>query len=228
MPGIDAVSALSLWEGGGQYSALDRAVLLAAHIAGISHDAAADLPLHQRDRLLISELHRLGAGTVSVVAHCPECRTLHEADIALAPLLDSHDTPDAAVTLNGRSAAIRAPSSRQLAAILNGGAPSELGKLCCEDEAMLADPRAGAAIETALENAFPLLNIMIAMQCDDCGLPFARRFDPVPLLWARVAVLAQRALADVDVLARTYGWSEAEIFALSPVRRQHYCALALL
>jgi len=36
---------------------------------------------------------------------------------------------------------------------------------------------------------------------------------------------AQRILADVNVLARAYGWSEREILSLSPTRRRHYLEL---
>jgi hypothetical protein len=226
VPGIDETSALSLWEDGARLSPLDRAVRLAAMIGGTSVDDAADLPISARDRLLLSELQRLGGGSVAVIATCPACATVHEADVALTPLLQSRDAAAPRVAIGGRRRAIRAPSSRDLAAAMTGDALNGLASLCCtppEDELSTDEV---AKVEDALERAFPLLNILIAMRCDDCATGFAQRLDPVPLLWSHIVRLAGQALADVDLLARTYGWTEAEVFALSPARRRHYCGLA--
>lgn len=224
MPQLDEADALALWESGERLSMLDRAVRLAAVLGGTGIEAAADLPLPARDRLLLAALRQMGGPSAAVVATCPECGTLHEADVALAPLLETSDAAAPQVTLGGRPAALRPPTSRDLAAAVVSGDAATLAGRCCDAPEALADP---AAIEAALDAAFPLLNIMIAMDCDDCGAQFARRFDPVPLLWAQVAARAKAALATVDCLARAYGWSEAEIFALSPTRRQLYREMAL-
>ena len=224
MPQLDEADALALWESGERLSMLDRAVRLAAVLGGTGIEAAADLPLPARDRLLLAALRQMGGPSAAVVANCPECGTLHEADVALAPLLEARDAAAPQVMLGGRPAALRPPTSRDLAAAVVSGDTATLAERCCDAPGALADP---AAIEEALDAAFPLLNIMIAMDCDDCGAQFARRFDPVPLLWAQVAARAKAALATVDCLARAYGWSEAEIFALSPTRRQLYREMAL-
>lgn len=224
MPQLDEADALALWESGERLSMLDRAVRLAAMLGGTSIEAAADLPLPVRDRLLLAALRQMGGPSAAVVATCPECGTLHEADVALAPLLETRDAPAPQVMLGDRPAALRPPSSRDLADVVVSGDTGVLAARCCDAPEALADPE---AIEAALDAAYPLLNIMIAMDCDDCGAQFARRFDPVPLLWAQVAACAKAALATVDCLARAYGWSEAEIFALSPTRRQLYREMAL-
>lgn len=227
MPQLDEADALALWESGERMSMLDRAVWLAAVLGGTGIEAAADLPLPARDRLLLAALRQMGGPSAAVVATCPECGTLHEADVALAPLLETRDAPAPQVTLGARLAALRPPTSRDLADAVVSGNAAMLAARCCDAPEASADPGAAAAIEAALDDAFPLLNIMIAMDCDDCGAQFARRFDPVPLLWAQFAARAKSALATVDCLARAYGWSEAEIFALSPTRRQLYREMAL-
>ena len=227
MPFLDDTEALALWEDGERLSMLDRAVRMAAALAGISVDAAGDLPLPVRDRLLLEALWRMGGDSAPVVAPCPECGTLHEADVALAPLLEARDAAPAQLTVAGHSTALHPPSSRDLAEAIASGDPGALALRCCDLEAAPSDPATAQAIEAALEEAFPLLNIRIAMQCDACSAEFARRLDPVPLLWALVTAKAKAALASVDCLARAYGWSEAEIFALSPLRRRRYCEMAL-
>ncbi len=227
MPFLNDTEALALWEDGERLSMLDRAVRMAAALAGIGIDAAGDLPLPVRDRLLLEALWHMGGDSAPVVAPCPECGTLHEADVALAPLLEARDAAPAHLTVAGHSTALHPPSSRDLAEAIARGNPGALALRCCDLEAAPCDPATARAIEAALEEAFPLLNIRIAMQCDACSAEFARRLDPVPLLWALVTAKAKAALASVDCLARAYGWSEAEIFALSPLRRRRYCEMAL-
>lgn len=228
MPQLDEADALALWESGERLSMLDRAVRLSAVLGRTSIEAAADLPLPERDRLLLAALRQLAGPSAAVVATCPECDTLHEADVALAPLLETRDRAAPSVTFGTLEAPLRAPTSRDLAEAVVSGDPGALAVRCCDAPEAAADPRgAAAAIEAALDEAYPLLNIMIAMDCDACGTQFARRFDPVPLLWAEIAARAKAALATVDCLARAYGWSEAEIFALSPARRQLYREMAL-
>ena len=45
-------------------------------------------------------------------------------------------------------------------------------------------------------------------------------------VWHELTAWAQRAMDDVHVLARAYGWSESEVLALSAWRRQRYVELA--
>ena len=45
-------------------------------------------------------------------------------------------------------------------------------------------------------------------------------------LWKEVLIEARRLLREVNALARTYHWREADILALSPRRRQAYLELA--
>jgi hypothetical protein len=42
------------------------------------------------------------------------------------------------------------------------------------------------------------------------------------MLWMRLQLAAERLLLDVDALARAYGWSEAQVLALPPLRRAAY------
>ncbi len=226
MPEINEANALTLWENGEGLSVLDRAVRMAAMAGGITTNSAADLTISDRDRLLLAALHRASSGAVPVIAPCPTCNMVNEADVVLAAMLRAQDQPSAIARIGRRRAAVRPPSSRELAAAIASGDLASLTARYCEPGDKSLPPEAAQAVEAALERAFPLLNIMISMQCGGCGENFAQRFDPVPLLWAQVVTLAKRAIADVDLLARTYGWSETEVLALSPARRRLYCEAA--
>jgi hypothetical protein len=47
------------------------------------------------------------------------------------------------------------------------------------------------------------------------------------LVLAELEAEGQRLLGDIHVLARAYGWSEAEVVALPPARRRRYVEMVL-
>jgi hypothetical protein len=70
--------------------------------------------------------------------------------------------------------------------------------------------------------ADPLAQIELELACPACAAAWTAPFDIVRFLWSEVEAWAMRILDEVHVLASRYGWSETEILALSPQRRQHY------
>jgi rubredoxin len=79
-------------------------------------------------------------------------------------------------------------------------------------------------IEGALESADPWADLSLAFQCPACGRDGEAGFDVASYLWEEVDVSARQLLNEVHLLAQAYGWSEAEILALSPARRSAYLA----
>jgi hypothetical protein len=83
-----------------------------------------------------------------------------------------------------------------------------------------------AALESEMTEAIaaadPLAEIALELTCPDCAAAWSAPFDIVRFLWSEVDAWAARILDEVHILASRYGWSEAEILALSPQRRQHY------
>jgi hypothetical protein len=59
-------------------------------------------------------------------------------------------------------------------------------------------------------------------KCPACGVVFEESLDLASFLWSEFEGRAKRLLLDVHLLARAYGWSEAEVLSLSPVRRAFY------
>jgi len=47
-------------------------------------------------------------------------------------------------------------------------------------------------------------------------------FDIVSFFWSEICVQAKRLLREVHILARAYGWREADILSMSAARRQLY------
>jgi len=60
------------------------------------------------------------------------------------------------------------------------------------------------------------------LTCPACGHAFRVSFDIVSYFWSEVEDWAHRVLVDIHTLAAAYGWSERQILALSPMRRQLY------
>jgi hypothetical protein len=78
------------------------------------------------------------------------------------------------------------------------------------------------AVEDQMAAADPQADVRLALSCPACGHQWQEVFDIVSFLWGEVQAWALRLLREVHTLASAYGWSEADILALSPQRRQMY------
>ena len=82
------------------------------------------------------------------------------------------------------------------------------------------------ALADSMAAADPQANIDIGMTCAGCDHHWACAFDIASFLWREIDAWARRTLRDVHTLARAYAWSEQDILALSPTRRQVYLELS--
>ena len=96
------------------------------------------------------------------------------------------------------------------------GSPAALGEL---PEA-LADAAVGALAESD-----PGAQTALRVRCP-CGSEWVDELDIRDVVWNDLTNWVGRTLAEVHQLARAYGWSEAEILALSGWRRRWYLEAA--
>lgn len=68
----------------------------------------------------------------------------------------------------------------------------------------------------------PQAEVLLQLTCPSCQREWMITFDIVSFLWIEIHAHAKRLLQEVHTVARAYGWHEADILALSPVRRQFY------
>src|SRR5258708_2973663 len=68
----------------------------------------------------------------------------------------------------------------------------------------------------------PQAEVTIDLSCPGCGQRWSVVFDVVAFLWVEIHAYAKRLLREVHTLARAYGWHEADILAMSALRRQFY------
>jgi hypothetical protein len=68
-------------------------------------------------------------------------------------------------------------------------------------------------------------DIALDLRCPECAGSWSATFDIAAFLWAEISVRAKQLLGDVHALAWAYGWSEADILAMSDARRQCYLGM---
>lgn len=231
-----ASELLEVWERGEAQGPVERALLLlAAASPEASADALARLSVGRRDGDLLALREKTFGPELTGVTDCPRCGERLEMSLRTADL--RADTATAAPTLvsvDRYEIAFRPPNSVDLAALdAEPDAARREGALF--ERCIVAARRDGAAVaafdlpssvvalvEEHMARADPQADARLAMRCPACDHCWESLFDIVSFFWSEIEAWALRALHDVHVLASAYGWSESDILALSPRRRQFY------
>ena len=124
----------------------------------------------------------------------------------------------------------RLPTSADLAAVTAGGGLEVLLARCVEArtvegqrvEPETLSPAILEALDARMEAADPQAVVEVALECPGCEHNWTVRFDIVAVLWSEVEAWAAGLLRDVQSFASAYGWTERDVFALSPLRRKIY------
>lgn len=236
MRSLSDADILAVWESAHRYHPVDQAIaLLMTAEPGLSRDELASLPLGRRDaRLLDLRLATFG-DTLNSRGTCPQCNEAVEFEISCSTLR----APDAEVyehTLDaeGYQLRMRPLTSFDLAAAAGAADVAEARRLLlqrCVVEARRNDAFVSAdelpeAISTAVAQAAlmtdPQAELLIELACPACEHRWQATLDIAHILWKEVDARAQRLLMEVHQLARAYGWREADILGMSPVRRNAY------
>lgn len=216
--------ALALWENGRGLHPLDQGILAVAAAFPESRDSVADWPLGRRNRALAEIYTRAIGPNVRGWTRCFRCNAQLEFALDLRALLaNTAAAPTEEIVIGGNR--FRLPTSRDLAAVAlenAGGVERLLARCAAQDQPAEWTEEELEAIESQLEAADPLAEILLHFDCPDCGGSFDESLELTEFLWAELERRARRTLEDVHVLAAAYGWSEEEILALSPARRRLY------
>jgi hypothetical protein len=81
------------------------------------------------------------------------------------------------------------------------------------------------SVASAMSLADPQSDMRIALECPICSCSWEEIFDIASFLWNEVRALAMRTVHEVHKLASAYGWSEADILAMSSSRRRIYMGM---
>jgi hypothetical protein len=223
---------LAAWEATVAVPELARGPALVAE-AGLADDldAALDLPLGE-SAALAARLHADAFGDeVEGLVTCEPCGTVLDVSVPLAELPAPRGDATVVVAPGGELR-VRAPTTRDLLAARDSPDPAQALLAACVTGAggAPADPDALdeaslALVDDAAEELAGAAAIVVRVACPECGAAVAAPLDVGALLAERVARAAAEALGEVAELAAAFGWSEAEVLALTPLRRRAYVEL---
>lgn len=248
---ISNAQLLDLWEasgGGAVASALGAggarrslALLRAAHPENTTEELAA-LPLGECHQRLLRLRARLFGDRLDCVGSCPSCGEALEMGLSVNELLThspeasdegttpahhevSFDLAESALRLRGRP-----PALADLMAAGGEDAERRLLERCVVEARRHGAPIPAGALEPdevgelgrRLAAADPWLELWLDLECGGCGHRFRQLLDPGAYLATELEIAAAKLLRQIHRLAQAYGWSEAEILALSSRRRHAY------
>jgi hypothetical protein len=237
---LTAGEVLDAWEHGQQQSSVERAIslLAAAEPAAPAHEIAA-WRIGRRDDALLQLRERTFGRRLAAVVTCPACGELSDIALDVGSLRVPEDDPPATISVIADDFEVefrlcnsldllelqKHPSPdaadrlfrRCIVAVRRDGAVDDTGELSAE----IRD-----AVVAAMAAHDAQADIQLDLRCPSCDRRWSAGFDIATFLWGEIATWAERAMREVDILARVYGWSEDSILAMSPWRRERYLELA--
>nr|MDT0659412.1 hypothetical protein [Micromonospora sp. DSM 115978] len=235
MPALGPRAVLAAWERGIDQDPVRRALALLT-VADGRPDAAscedAEIDVGSRDVLLARVLAGLAGSIVWTRAGCGRCGADLDVPVDLPALARLPVHPPGArftTTVAGAEIIFRLPTSADLVSVRGLGARRARGMLldrCVLTDDVGTDARIADAVEAAMDRVAPAGAAELLVVCPGCETRTPISLDLPTLLWDELASRAGDLLGDVHTLASAYGWTEAEVLALSPARRAAYLDLA--
>ena len=236
---LTASELLSVWERGrSQPSHRQALLLLAAAYPEIKAEELAGLSIGRRDaRLLTLREWFFGPRLVSI-AGCPACGEKLELSFDVSDIrveAGEEQNSQLSLAMEGYEVLFRLPDSNDLVAMAMIGADREGGrgivlKRCLaevrlngkEQPAKELPTEIVGAVTKRMSQADPQADVKLSLDCPSCGHNWLATFDILSFLWSEIETWAERLLHDIHTLARSYGWRESDILAMSALRRQSY------
>lgn len=238
---LSATDMLEIWEQGAAWHSLDQSLLVLQYAS--PEGTAEELSrwtLGRRDRRLLEIRRNTFGNRIQGYAECPACQGDLEFELSCERILAQsrpRNSDRKRVNRNGVQWELRAPNSRDLAVVAVAPdlatARAALLARCVRpaDETAqahgLAEDIPEVALAEDLATLDPLSEIVIDLTCQACGHAWQCLFDIATFLWREIRARARRHLQEIDLLARTYGWSEGEILRLGDHRRSLYVQMVM-
>lgn len=228
MPPLHATALMEIWDRGRDRHPIDRAlVVLAFAYPEQPWEELGALPIGERNRRLLAVRAASFGPVLDIVTSCPRCGTAleFEFEFPLDRYAPSGPRSIELVVSDGPPLAARLPDSRDLAAVAASSDASSARRCLlerCVAPSHVAEDTLAAAFSAAVEREDPLAAIAFPVSCLDCAQPWRATLDPIDYLWRELERHVRAIVREIDVLARAYGWNEAEILGLSPGRRRLY------
>ena len=240
MKAPSAAELLAIWERGASLLPAEHAnMLIEAVFPEKSAPELAELTIGQRDSFLFALRDILFGQEIVCLSVCPGCNKNVEMAFTSTDLrakAGSEQQKDNVLSLERSrySVRFRLPNISDLMAI-SGCRDTNMARSMLSMRCLISASENGAEMalgqlhqdvmqelvdEMARED--PLADIQFMLVCPFCGRKWQVVFDIVSIFWSEIDTWAHRTLREVHTLALSYGWSESDILALSPSRRQIY------
>ena len=239
---LSADQIVRVWEMGQRQHPVDRALtLLALSCPGQTVADLASLTVGQRDAALLILREMTFGNILNCFALCPQCDedlefTLETDHIRVSGPGQSPES-EYAFAIEGFNMMFRLPNSFDLAAFAGERDP-EIAKSSLLELCLLQANHNGFEIShqelpsevvtqlaTKMAEVDPQAEILFDLSCPACQHEWQILFDIVSFFWAELSAQAKRLLLEVHQLARHYSWREADILAMSAMRRNLYLEL---
>jgi len=229
-----------MWEAGGGQQPIERALtLLAAACPESSREQLAALSISRRDSQLLELRRQTFGDRLNAFSECPQCAGPLEIRFAATAIKTAGDDGPDVQEMESRGVTVRfrVPNSIDLAEAISAGTIDRAKEvlLCrCVIEARRGDaivapselpPEVSEEINCFMAASDPAAEVLLNLQCPLCSHSWQALFDIAAFFWTEISAHARRLLREIDALARSYGWGEAEILGLSATRRQAYLEL---
>jgi len=214
----DLIRIFEAGETGGAAAKADA--LLAALCPELDGKARGEISLGDRDRLFWSfKTEWFSRGTQMLAkVKCQSCEEWNSLDLGADFVLPAKTSDEVKVTFAGEDWNLRLPAQADLSQVTPDGFPYDR----LNPQAPWDDPEFRDAAEAAIEAADPAIDVVIDVQCPECGATTPCAFDALSFLWSDVEARALRVFSDIATLARAFGWSESETLGLTARRRARY------
>jgi len=237
MHDLTASELLTVWERGRSQPSYRQALLmLSVAFPERTAEDLASMSVGRRDTLLLSLRERLFGQRLESITDCPSCGEKLDLCFNIFDIrLESEDEdPQLSLKLGGYEIGFKLPDSNDLTAIAAGtdyGQGREILLDRCLTEVRLDGKNQPVStlpeevVDTVIKrmaDADPQADVQLSLDCPTCRHHWLAIFDIVSFLWREIDSLAKRILGEAHILARSYGWREADILAMSALRRQLY------
>ncbi|HTZ40404.1 MAG TPA: hypothetical protein VMB77_09610 [Syntrophales bacterium] len=236
---LTASELLSVWEMGRSQPSHRRALLLlGAAYPETTPEELAGLSIGRRDSRLLTLREQLFGPRLVSMTGCPACGEKLELSFDVSDIrVDAGEEQNARMSLEmeGYEVLFRLPDSNDLAALAmtdsnREGRRSLVLKRCLTDVRLYGKGKQAeelpaeivGAVTNRMSQADPQADVKLSLECPSCGNSWLAAFDILSFLWIEIESWAKRLLREIHVLARSYGWREADILAMSALRRQSY------
>lgn len=240
MQNLSSHTIVQLWETGQRQHPLERMLtLLASAMPGVPRSDLPNLSVGQRDAYLLMLRERSFGSQFAGFAECPQCQERLECQFTVADIWHPGRPQESPlhIQIEDYTVEVGLPTQADLLAIVGSRsvevARAQLLKRCIREVLHNGEAIAATALPDEIVTAIgeqmlqldPQAEVQLTLNCPACEHSWSVLFDITTFVWAEISSLARRLLREVHILATAYGWHEADILAMSAIRRQFYLEL---